>query len=259
MPFNFGSSRSPRAGLAPQVGLTLMVRLRLAQPANNAQQGLTLIECIVAIIIVALTVTAITPPILLATATRIQSRRAEQANAIAQAEIDRVRSVIERGNYQEGALPNSNPSGGAPGSAVSNYFMSAAQCSGTQAYPVYIAPNAATVPPNPVSSTALVQVDTSGDCVPDFVMQTYRRNDCYNTTPPPANTPPDGFWLGVRVYQYTPGETLPTMGQDRASLAMTQGQRRDQVNNTRLPMAALYSYVARNDSVRSANCMVAPP
>jgi prepilin-type N-terminal cleavage/methylation domain-containing protein len=251
MPFYFGSSRPPAAGLAPQIGLALMGRLRRSQSDAATEQGLTLIECIVAIIIVALTVTAITPPIFLATATRIQSRRAEQANTIAQAEVDRVRTLIERGGYKEAALPNLG-TGAAPTNTITNYLMSPAQCASAQNYPVYVDPSpTVTSPPNPVNASALVQVDVSGDCIADFVMQTFRRDDCKATTALPA-APPDSFTVGVRVYHYTPGETLGTLEAERANLAMTQGQR--DRGSARRPMAALYSRVARNDSATAMQC-----
>ena len=86
--------------------LSAVPRSRAAKSAS--EKGLTLIECLVAIVIISITVVAITPPIFVATASRIQSRRAEQANAIAQAEIDRIRTVVERGSkYTAEELPAS--------------------------------------------------------------------------------------------------------------------------------------------------------
>ena len=54
----------------------------------NAESGLTLIECIVAIVIISVVGVAITPPLFLATAARVQTNRAEQAVQIAQGEVD---------------------------------------------------------------------------------------------------------------------------------------------------------------------------
>ena len=68
--------------------------------------GFTLIESLVAMIVISITLVAIVPPIFWATGTRVQNRRAEQALAIAQGEIDRVRTQVERGIS---VIPNSIP------------------------------------------------------------------------------------------------------------------------------------------------------
>jgi prepilin-type N-terminal cleavage/methylation domain-containing protein len=81
-------------------------RLRLARllamvqhPLSRSEQGVTLIECLVAIMVIAVTVAAITPPIFVSVATRVQNQRAEQAQQLAQQEIDRVRLLVERNAY----------------------------------------------------------------------------------------------------------------------------------------------------------------
>ncbi len=94
--------------ISQKMALNLLERLRSTSNErlrSNSSSGLTLIECLVAIIIVSLTVLAITPPILLATGTRVQSRRAEQANHIAQSEVDRLRLLVERGPMQQRIYP----------------------------------------------------------------------------------------------------------------------------------------------------------
>ncbi len=64
-----------------------------AQPSQN-DSGLTLLEALVAMIIITVVVTVITPPVFLAVGTRVNNRRTEQALQVAQAEIERVRLLM---------------------------------------------------------------------------------------------------------------------------------------------------------------------
>ncbi|MCT7982827.1 type II secretion system GspH family protein [Laspinema sp. A4] len=59
------------------------------------EEGLTLIESLAAVIILAISVVAISPPIALSIATRVRAHRAQQAMQLAQGEIDRVRLFVE--------------------------------------------------------------------------------------------------------------------------------------------------------------------
>lgn len=75
------------------------------QSPAQGQQGLTLIECLVAIIMVGLVSSAIAPALVISVATRVQSQKAEQALEIAQSEIDRVRLLVERNTATLDNLP----------------------------------------------------------------------------------------------------------------------------------------------------------
>lgn len=226
--------------------LTLSL-LRTLRSSPAPDQGLTLIECLVAIIIITITVLAITPPILLATATRVQSRRTEQANHIAQAEIDRIRSVVERGGYTINDLPgsigNNNPlvnvAAATTPPSTATPLQSPADCPGATRYP--------TATPIPVNS--LIRVDVDGDCTPEYMMQVFRNNG--PTLPGTPTPPPLAFNVGVRVYAHIPNEPFPTLLTTRASLVAGTTARDRQANNARQPLAALYSTMARNDQNRS--------
>ncbi len=68
---------------------------------KNLQQGFTIIESLMAIIVVTILLVGITPPIFLVVGTRVQNQRAEQAMQLAQLEIDRVRVLMERGDFEK--------------------------------------------------------------------------------------------------------------------------------------------------------------
>jgi prepilin-type N-terminal cleavage/methylation domain-containing protein len=210
---------------------------------RQSEQGLSLIECLVAIVIIGLTIFAITPPLLLAAGTRIQSRRAEQANHIAQSEVDRIRLLVERGGYSANDLPAdagnvsiaSVPAAGS--STAGSYLLSSSNCSsGNTLYPQA----------TPVAINKLVLVDVNGDCTPEYVMQVFR-NSGKVATSAAAGSPPTSFDVGVRVYNYFSGQALPTLLVDQRASLVAGTNTRDTINAGRRPLAVLYSRMTRND------------
>lgn len=221
--------------------LTYLLRLK-TPPAQRQQrdQGLTLIECLVAIVVVSITLIAITPPIFFITATRVQSRKAEQALQVGQAEIDRVRAVVERGVYTASELPavvgsiNSVP---APTGISSGVLKSSiASCN--------------TYTGVTVATTSLLPVNTDLDpgnlstCRSQFLVQTFR-----TAGPAGSSVTTSGFRLGVRVYADIPllRQSLGSLQTEQASLKFTSGNG----NQNLRPLAVLYSTLVRNDTSSS--------
>ena len=230
--------------------LSAISRSRSAKSAS--EKGLTLIECLVAIVIISITVVAITPPIFVATASRIQSRRAEQANAIAQAEIDRIRTIVERGSkYTANELPASGggavaaPTIAAATGVNTDLIASLGACNGKTKYPE------ATATP----ATQVIPVDVDGDCIPEFAMQVFRSNDCT-----PASlvgvTPPYAFTAGVRVYGYEVGNPMSNLAIKRAELGLTTGRGGDNsaAGAERKPLQVLYTKVSRVGNEQALEC-----
>lgn len=189
---------------------------------NSSQQGITLIESLVAITVIAVVITSFTPPIFLAVATRVQNRRAEQALQLAQGEVDRVRRIVEQGSYSDSDLP---PIGN------SNVRQQSA-------------PNGTTNIANQTTATTGLLIDVNGDGTSDFLVQTFRSQGV------PLDGKTVAFELGVRVYVATVrnafGE-LDNPPQRPASLRLTTavGSQR------RLPLAMMYTTVVRSDTVNS--------
>ncbi len=260
--------RDPRPARAPNFLLRGLLRLTLnGQRQNNSaavEPGITLIEGLVAIIVVSLTVVLITPPIMLATATRIQTRRAEQARAIAQSEVDRVRIIVERGSGNINLLPKNYTGNGALGdpknapaaTTIGSVYLSPATCGTGKRYP-----DIATTPiPAPVPIDTLIPVDIDGDCKYDFLMQVFRSE---GFTPNGA-TSPYSFLMGVRVYanynQASSGAPAEPLVIQQSSLGLSNGGQRDKIGGKQRPLAVLYTTIARNDSGRSLGeiCQQAP-
>ncbi|XHX76851.1 MAG: prepilin-type N-terminal cleavage/methylation domain-containing protein [Stenomitos frigidus ULC029] len=259
MSIDLGLSRKPTAQVATTVMpnpaaavvmrrqrllLSLLTRLPLRAPsAQRAKrdQGLSLIECLVAIVVVSITLIAITPPIFFITATRVQSRKAEQALQVAQAEIDRVRAVVERGVYAAADLPAevANISNVPAPTSIAGVLKSSTVACNTYAGVT-------------VAATALLPVNTDLDpsnlaaCRSQFLVQTFRTEG----TPATSSVPTSGFRLGVRVYSDNPllrqnlGNGLQTQ---QASLRFVSGLG----DQNRRPLAILYSTIVRNDTSTS--------
>ena len=186
----------------------IWTKLRLKRINNNySEQGLTLIETLMAIVVIAIVITASTPPILLAVATRIQNRRAEQAMQIAQQQIERVRLIVDQGNYTNSDLP--------PAASITD--------------PDDI--NTVGAPTAPCSSSCTATQASRED---DFLVQVFR-------VAPGGSDPVVAFRMGVRVY--SPAAELGNLGTRPASLQMTNALG----EQTRFPLAVIYADLARGD------------
>lgn len=67
---------------------------RTQDARQTAESGLTLVECLVSLFTVALLAALVGPPMLWVSAAQIQAQRVQQAQRLAQAEVDRVRSQM---------------------------------------------------------------------------------------------------------------------------------------------------------------------
>ncbi|MFB2922219.1 type IV pilus modification PilV family protein [Aerosakkonema funiforme] len=196
--------------------------LKLSKP-NSSQQGISLLECLIAITVISVVISAFTPPIFLAVATQIQNRRAEQAIQLAQGEIDRVRSITERLDYANTDLP--------PVGATIVEQQSA--------------PSGATTDRNSVSATTGLLVDVNGDGTNDFVVQTYR-----NDGVPDSSGKRVAFYMGVRVYAAVITQNyglLENPPQRSASLTLTTALG----SQKRRPLAVMYTTITHSDDRNS--------
>lgn len=205
--------------------------LKLSQ-GKNSEQGISLLECLMAIVVISVVIASFSPPIFLAVATRVQNRRAEQAIQLAQGEVDKVRRIVEDGSYRDTDLP---PVGGsnvrrqsAPGSSENLNIQQ------NQRYAS--------------SATSSARIDVNGDGTADFYVQTYRSPGVQNISPQnPDSNRTVAFCLGVRVYSASAVRenfgNLENPPQRLASLQMTTAQGAQR----RRPLAAMYTSVVRSD------------
>jgi prepilin-type N-terminal cleavage/methylation domain-containing protein len=236
-----------RAGrpIAPQLGLGLLCR----RPQQNGRSsGFTLIESLVAIIIIAITIVSVTPPILWATGTRVQNRRAEQATQLAQSEIDRIRTGIERGDFGVADLPAEVGTTYSPDNAAAPTAIDQ-----TRKRSIVPSCNPTTSGPPPAAATNVMPVDTDPDatCKPEFYVQVFRGKGI-TLAGSGSTAVPDGVIIGVRVYSNSiatnPNAAAPTL---RAGLSNQPGKLRATnglgTQQSR-PLAVQYSVVIKSNT-----------
>ncbi len=227
-------------------------RLQLAQsyrlPRNAggdpAIEGFTLLESLIAIVILTVTIIAITPPIFWATATRVQNRRAEQASQLAQSEIDRVRAAVERQSVSLAQLPpiagaELAPDAAAPDNIDETKTRSLVPgCDNDDGMQAANATDAVFIDtdPEPPGST--------DPCAPEFLIQTFRGQGVSTFTGIDPNAT-DGFYMGVRVYSIAAEDAIRdgTAQAEPGRLGLTNGLG---TQRTR-PLAVLGTPVVRSD------------
>ena len=227
----------------PHSGKPALMLIHRSSIAKRSDQGLTLIEGLIAMVIISLTMVSITPPIFWAVATRVQTQRAEQALKLAQGEVDRTRTIVERGETAKvldlprdvGSL-NVRTGVAAPNTAGTG-VISIRDCGGT----------AGTLPPATIATFA--RIDTNGDCTPDYLLQAFRSQGLdQNGTPFTGATGQilSGFVISVRVYSALAApELLANRGSTQpASLKGTNGLG----NQLNRPLAVLYSTIVRSNA-----------
>jgi prepilin-type N-terminal cleavage/methylation domain-containing protein len=193
----------------------------------SPEAGLTLLECLAAIAVIGITASLITPPLFIAAATRVQNRRAEQALALAQGEVDRVQVLVETDQHFVSVLPGTVTLADlrdTPAPTTLNGDIDSIN----PAYNAY--------EDEPLNVNELRQIDTDGDGDADFLMQVFRSRGSFTAAETIATDPrPSEFELGVRVYSFQAEDQLGNLGRDEAPLTMTSGSGAQAVN----PMAVL--------------------
>lgn len=201
----------------------------------NSTAGFTILEALVAMVVAAIMIGVITPPMFMATAARVQQRRAQQSLQLAQSEIDRVRATVERGAYTATELPTAVGATLANVAAATSVHsqLKSTSTSGCNAY------NG-----NTVASSALLPVDINGDCTSDYLVQSFR-----TTGPAGTSVPVTGFQMEVRVYADIP-QLRANLGQLTATPARLSSSS-GFGGTTRQPLAVLRSTIVRPDTQNS--------
>ncbi|MBG1266589.1 hormogonium polysaccharide secretion pseudopilin HpsB [Nostoc sp. WHI] len=169
---------------------------------RNREGGFTIIESLVAILVVSILLVAIAPVLSLSVATRVQSRRIELATQAAKSYIDAVKTKKILA-----------PSG--PTTATTLTATSAPTATGT------LTCTNSTIPvesncsvPTPPTGTSLYCIDFDGDgtclsaSVTDMIVQGFRPNN---------NNSAAGYALGVRVYRADAFALSTTLSRNNAS------------------------------------------
>ncbi|MGI2906113.1 hormogonium polysaccharide secretion pseudopilin HpsB [Tolypothrix sp. VBCCA 56010] len=177
----------------------------LASYSKSRQKGFTIIESLVAIVVVSVLLAAIAPVIVLSVATRVQARRVEFATQAAKSYIDGVRTKqIEPPSAPSDSLLKDFPAPTNPGSL---------NCAANS----YCTTTGTTSTGTPPSPTNLYCIDLDGDntcknsSTTDMVVQVFRNK-----------TSATGYALGVRVYRANAFKSGITFKASRDSVKQQQ-------------------------------------
>jgi prepilin-type N-terminal cleavage/methylation domain-containing protein len=163
-----------------------MIHHKKKQELSSNDSGFTIIESLVAIIVVSILMIAIAPAIVLSVATRVQAKRVELATDAASSYVDAVRSatIIPPQIIKKTATTDPEPIPDAP-SGTLTCNKSSDYCSSPVKIPS-------------TSSLYCVNGDTEEGCqntsLKDMVVQAYGYNPAFSTAE-------NGYKLGVRVYR----------------------------------------------------------
>ncbi|MBD2196492.1 MULTISPECIES: hormogonium polysaccharide secretion pseudopilin HpsB [Calothrix] len=157
--------------------------LKYPIPPTSRESGFTIIESLIAMVVVAILMVAIAPVIVFSTATRVQSRRIELATQAAKTYIEGVRTgaiLVDNAALQVDTTTytsiNAFPAPAVGALTCSNNSYCSA----------------------PAANLYCIDGDNNGSCTTnnskDFVIQAFRYNK--NST-----NPTTGYLLGVRVYR----------------------------------------------------------
>lgn len=207
--------------LIVKVRTMLPTKMKMNQRCSSVD-GLTLIECLVAIVVIAITTAAIGPMMVFSVATRVQNQKVAQASQLAQAEIDKVRLTVEQGGDYAARLEE----------LFVMKAPAATEIVGISA-PERFRDSTQTM--EEVTDARMVDLD--GDKENDFAVQLFR------TPGIEVDDTPVAFDLGVRVYDIRAEEAISSLQTDAAGLAFTSGEGE---RRTR-PLAVLYSRMAQGD------------
>jgi len=210
------------------MNVTLFSLLKLPlNPKSSSDQGLTLIESLVAVVMTGIIIAAIAPPLLFSAATRIQSRNAEQAQAIAREEIDRIRAALSR----EEGIPVGGETGFAPPVSATSPLHNTA------------GPDTlVTTRSNLAYVNEAVVLDADGDGDDDFFVQLIRDSGVRFGSGF-ASGQLAVFEMGVRVYDIAAEDNLGSLNVEPASLGGTNSLSQRDTN----PLATAYVEISRSD------------
>ena len=197
---------------------------------QKTEEGLTLIECLLAILVVTVVLSFISPLMILSIATRLQNRRVEQAINIAQSEIDRIQVLMSQGVSvaDEVNLP-----------PASNNNVDQVAAPTTTINTIITRPNQS---PYAINTNQVRRLDADGDGDVDFLIQTFRDTGA-RYSQGIAGGQLAVFRMGVRIYASVAEDNLGSLETDLSGMTFTT----DIGDQRTKPLALVYSEVSRSD------------
>lgn len=229
-------------------------RSRRAEPASTAEpdEGLTLLEALVAIVVLTLVLGSIATPILITTASRVQNRKAGQAQQIAQFFTENTRiqmSLVDTWTYSgtetidpATVSPSTltySPAGAIPPfsstSLIANVPPPSSLCTDSSGNTVIVQSFSTT---ETCSETELFGYDLDQDGAEDFYVQMFRAADTISA----VSDEVIGFDMGVRVYSVDAIDSLGSLTYSQQTLGFTSSRGKPEE-----PVVVAYTSVYRGE------------
>lgn len=227
---------------------------------RQGEQGFSLTEALAGILILGIAAAGVGGPLVIGIATRIQNQRIERAGQLAQLELDRVRALASRGDISACDLIGTaaNATNTCSGPALNLLPRSAGNVDpGTVGPPTGPATGKATLPDGrpaciepsgsnrgfrpPNTPTTWCAVDSDGDGIADFALQTFRTFT--ETFELGGFNYPITFQVGIRVFNIEAMDDTSDLTVTPAKGGLT-GALGQQLTN---PLAVIYSEVSLPD------------
>ncbi|MEA5466009.1 prepilin-type N-terminal cleavage/methylation domain-containing protein [Leptothoe sp. PORK10 BA2] len=196
---------------------------------RSKNDGLTLLESLVAIVVIGISVAVMSPMVILSVATRVQSQQAEQAFQIAQAEVDRIKLIVERGGDYTLNIAST------PNTVLSTADFNTAP-KGPVPAPKNIAANYS------ATSDSAKGIDVDNDGNNDYAVQVFKTAGSTTSTGKPV-----AFDLGIRVYRADVVNPANSLSVEQAYLGLTSGEGQSATR----PLATIYTSIIKSDTDRS--------
>ncbi len=200
--------RKPHDAIASSFAGYLSLILKTRRSLEAEETGFTILESLVAAVVVGILIVSIAPMVALSTSARVNARRIDQATQAGRSYIDAVRGgVIDVTNFPNNLV---QPNTAASVNAQAQYTFEAIAVPTTASFPPsticinpYKVPTTNNVPSGKVPG---ICVDANGngfsiDDPQDFFIQPMRSGPFSSVATASTDLKNQGFWLAIRVYR----------------------------------------------------------
>ncbi|MEH1827419.1 MAG: hormogonium polysaccharide secretion pseudopilin HpsB [Nostoc sp.] len=222
-----------------------MIKLKPQQVSQlSSESGFTIIESLVAMLVVAILLAAIAPTIVIATATRVQSKRVELATQAARTFIDGVKTGAV-------TIPATTtaPTGTLAGNNLLNTTSMPVPQTTTSLTSLYC------VTKDTNNSLAITNPDCTSNTSKIFYIQAVRITATGSTPTDSTGLPKDGYRLAIRVYRSDIDVTKTVYaGLSDSSINKKQNAFTGTLGNTQSPLVEMTTEIGSRNTSFNALC-----
>ncbi|MEH2111549.1 hormogonium polysaccharide secretion pseudopilin HpsB [Nostoc sp.] len=222
-----------------------MIKLKPQQVSQaSGESGFTIIESLVAMLVVAILLAAIAPTIVIATATRVQSKRVELATQAAKTFIDGVKTGAV-------TIPATTtaPTGTLAGNNLLNTTSMPVPQTTTSLTSLYC------VTKDTNNSLAITNPDCTSNTSKIFYIQAVRITATGSTPTDSTGLPKDGYRLAIRVYRSDIDVTKTVYaGLSDSSINKKQNAFTGTLGNTQSPLVEMTTEIGSRNTSFNALC-----